>query len=185
MVEGQGGLSDALLGDEIEIGFAWEGASQSADGVFDTALLPGGVGVAEESLDAELVVECELGAVVEGEAFPEVLGDGIEEPGEVLFGAGGGSIGWVCDKGVAGLPFVEDEERLTRSGEEHVVGFPMTWGLPVGCFFGAFCDGASMADEAGGASATDAELASAGFAAWQKAMPVILVGGAMVDVAID
>jgi len=112
MIEGHGGLLDAFLGDEIEIGFAWEGASETSYGVFDAAFLPGGVGVAEEGIDAELIVECELGTIVEGEAFPEVLGDWFEEPGEVLFGAGGGSIGWVCNEDVAGLSFVEDEERL-------------------------------------------------------------------------
>ena len=42
-----------------------------------------------------------------------------------------------------------------------------------------------MADEAGWVSAADAELASAGFAAWQEAMPMVLIGRAVVDVAID
>ena len=84
MVEGDGGLSDAVLGDEVEVGFAWEDASETSYGIFDAALLPGRVSVAEEGFDAELIVECELGTVVEGEAFPEVLGDWIEEPGEVL-----------------------------------------------------------------------------------------------------
>ena len=112
MVEGRGGLLDAILGDEVEIGFAWEDASESADGVFDAALLPGRVSVAEEGLDAELIVECELGTIVEGEAFPDVLGDWFEEPGEVLFGAGGSSIGWCRDESIARLSFMEDEERL-------------------------------------------------------------------------
>ena len=112
MVEGQDSLSDAILRDEIKVGFAREGASESAYGVFNAAFLPRGVGVAEEGVDTELVVECELGAIVDGEAFPEDLGDGVEEPGEVEFCAGGGSIGRRCDKGVAGLSFVEDEERL-------------------------------------------------------------------------
>ena len=112
MVEGHGGLLDAIQGDEVEVGFAWEGASETSYGVFDAALLPRRVSVAEEGFDAELIVECELGTVVDGEAFPEVLGDWIEELGEVLFGAGSGSIGWCRDEGVAGLSFVEDEECL-------------------------------------------------------------------------
>ena len=112
MVEGHGGLLDAIQGDEVEVGFAWEGASETSYGVFDAALLPRRVGVAEEGVDTELVVECELGAIVDGEAFPEDLRDGVEEPGEVKLCAGGGSIGRRCDKGVAGLSFVEDEERL-------------------------------------------------------------------------
>ena len=42
-----------------------------------------------------------------------------------------------------------------------------------------------MADEAGGVSAADAEFAPAGFAAWQEAVPMIFIGRAVVDVAID
>ena len=58
-----------------KIGFARQGAAHAQDSVFDTAFLPGCVRVAEEGLDAELVVKCEvlgeLGAVIEGNGTSE------------------------------------------------------------------------------------------------------------------
>jgi hypothetical protein len=57
--------------------------------------------------------------------------------------------------------------------------------LPVFGLFGALGDGASILDEAGGTSTADAELASARFAARQEAMPVVLIGASVVDIAID
>ena len=55
-----------------EVGGAGQRAPQAADGVLHAALLPGGMGIAEEGLDAqgvEAVVAGELGAVVEGEGL--------------------------------------------------------------------------------------------------------------------
>ena len=40
-------------GDEVEVSFAGQRASQAADGVLHSAFLPGTMGIAEEGLDAE------------------------------------------------------------------------------------------------------------------------------------
>jgi len=56
-----------------EIGLAGDEAPHAADGVFDAALLPGCMGIAEEGRHAEgveAVVAGELGAIVEGERSP-------------------------------------------------------------------------------------------------------------------
>ena len=58
----------------IEIGFAGQVASQPAMSVFDTALLPRGMWIAEICFETECmqaVVPCELGAVVEGKCFSQ------------------------------------------------------------------------------------------------------------------
>jgi len=61
-----------LSGAELtEVGFAEEGPPETADSVFDAALLPWRMGIAEVRLDAELIGEAsvsgELGAVIEGD----------------------------------------------------------------------------------------------------------------------
>ena len=59
-----------------QIGPAGQGSAQAADGVFNPALLPGCVRVAEEGLDAEgmEVMAGELRAIVEGDGLPAVGG---------------------------------------------------------------------------------------------------------------
>ena len=46
-------LAQALWGQGGEVGLAWKASTQSAGGVLDAALLPWGVGVAEEGLNAQ------------------------------------------------------------------------------------------------------------------------------------
>ena len=73
-----------VLGRESgEIGFAREVAAQAADRIFDAAFLPGLVGVAEESEQAEasgeVMMQGELGAVVESAGLAQGGGKGLEE----------------------------------------------------------------------------------------------------------
>ena len=68
-----------------EVGFAGEDFAHPADGVLDTALLPGSVRIAEEGRDregVELVVACELGAVVEGDGLAHLAREGGEQLGD-------------------------------------------------------------------------------------------------------
>jgi hypothetical protein len=61
---------EVAMGDGCEVGFAWDEAAHSADGVFDAAFLPRGVGIAEEGLQIEVVqpgVAGELGAIAHQE----------------------------------------------------------------------------------------------------------------------
>ena len=57
--------------DRCQVGLSRQEGAHPSDGVFDAALLPGCVRIAEEGAQAELatelVVQGELGAVVEGE----------------------------------------------------------------------------------------------------------------------
>src|SRR5439155_16162031 len=75
--------------DAREVGFTGQGTSHAADGVFDAALLPGAMGIAEEGLHTELgvelMVESELGAIVEGDGLAQRVGQELE-PGEKLLG---------------------------------------------------------------------------------------------------
>ena len=69
-----GGLEE-IGGQGSKVGLAWELVAHAPDGVFDAALLPRFVGVAEESGQAqmlgELVVLGELGAIVESDGLAQ------------------------------------------------------------------------------------------------------------------
>src|SRR5208282_6904306 len=74
-------LDEMVLLQDIEVGFSGEQATQTTDSVFDAALLPGRVCVAEPRADSELsseqIVLAELGAIVEGHG---AAGAGREPP---------------------------------------------------------------------------------------------------------
>src|SRR5205085_10067625 len=68
IVVGGDELTEAAGWEGCEVGFAGDEAAHSTDGIFDAALLPGGVGIAEEGLDREVMqreVAGELGCFVE------------------------------------------------------------------------------------------------------------------------
>jgi hypothetical protein len=61
-----GGGEDVVGLEGVEVGGSGEVSSEASDGVFDAAFLPGAVRVAEEGVEADLVVFGELGSVIEG-----------------------------------------------------------------------------------------------------------------------
>ena len=130
--------------DEIEVSFAWQRASQAADGVFHAAFLPGTVGIAEEGLDAEgfvkPVVLSELVSIVEADGFAHRLWKFGELAGDGPSGEDSFSIDRMLNHAEAGLPFVENQQPLATSGEQHEVGFPMARRLTALCLSGAFGD---------------------------------------------
>ena len=147
-----------------QIGLAGQGSTQAADGVFDAALLPGGVRVAEEGLDAEgmeVVMAGELRAIVEGDGLAAVGGQGGEEAGEGLSDRGGGLAGGPDGEEEAGGAFMEGEDGLAVSAEEHEVSFPVAGGLAVGGGRGAGGERAAVRDQGGGAAAAGAAAAFA------------------------
>jgi hypothetical protein len=76
VVVGAQALRQLVRGEVCEIGFARDVAAHAADGIFDAALLPRRVGIAEESLDivgVELVVARKLGSVVERDGSAQRL----------------------------------------------------------------------------------------------------------------
>jgi hypothetical protein len=83
-------------------------AAHATDGIFDAALLPGRIGIAEERLNIdamERAVACELGAVVEGDGLAQVRRQRFEERQQVL-----GDVRWAL---LGGL--VASRMRLWRS----------------------------------------------------------------------
>jgi len=177
------------VADGVEVGFAGEASSQSADGIFDAALLPRASDIAEEGLDAETAVEAvmfgELGTVVEADGLAQILRDMAKSSVDTARGQFGFPVGWLVEDGVAGLAFMQDEDIVPICGEQHVVGFPMTWLGAIPGFDGPFADRATLLDEAGRTPSLATVAATPCLATGQQAMPVILLGRAMIDVSVD
>ena len=87
------------------------------------------MGIAKEGLDAEGFVKPvmlgELVSVVEADGFAYRLWKLTELTGDGPGGEDGFSIDRVLDDAEAGLSFVENQQSLAASGEQHEVGFPM------------------------------------------------------------
>jgi hypothetical protein len=147
------------------------------------------MGIAEESLDAEGFVKPvmlgELGSIVEANGFAHRLWKFAELTGDGPGGAGSFSIGRVPNDIEAGLSFVQNEQALAISGEQHEVGFPMARHLAAFDLGGPFGDWAPLFDEAGGASASASAVPSFEFVARQPAMPIVLLSRTMIDETID
>jgi len=111
-----------------EVGLAGNVAAHAADGVFDAALLPGRVGVAEVGLDVErmqFVVAGELGAVVEGDGLAEALWQRRQQAGNDAGDGTGGFTGQADGDQQARSSFMQGEDGLPVAGEHHQVGFPV------------------------------------------------------------
>jgi hypothetical protein len=91
------------------------------------------VGIAEEGLDAEGLVKSvmlgELVSVVEADSFAYRLWKFTELTSDGPGGEDSLSINRVLNDAEAGLSFVENQQPLAASGEQHEVGFPMA-GVP-------------------------------------------------------
>src|ERR1700738_4713914 len=85
--------------------------------------------IAEEGLDAEglvkLVMLGELVSIVEADGFAYRLWELSELTSDGPGGEDSFSINRVLDDAEAGLSFVENQQPLAASGEQHEVGFPM------------------------------------------------------------
>ena len=89
--------------------------------------------IAEEGLDAEGFVEPvvlgELVSVVEADSFAYRLWKFTELTSDGPGGEDSLSINRVLNDAEAGLSFVENQQPLAASGEQHEVGFPVAWDL--------------------------------------------------------
>src|ERR1700686_3528226 len=143
--------------------------------------------IAEEGLDAEglvkLVMLGERGSIVEGDGFAYRLWEFSELTSDGPGGEDSFSINRVLDDAEAGLSFVENQQPLAASGEQHEVGFPMARRLAAFDLGGAFGDRTPLFDEADGAASWT--VPSSSFAARQQAMPAILLSRTMIDETID
>lgn len=147
------------------------------------------MGIAEEGLDAEgfvkPVVLGELVSVVEADGFTHCLWKFAELAGDGPGGEDSFSIDWTLNDAEAGFSFVENQQPLATSGEQHEVGFPMTRHPAAFDVGGPFGDQTPLFDEAGGAAARAPVAPSSSFVARQQAMPGILLGRTMIDKTID
>jgi len=145
------------------------------------------MGIAEEGLDAEGLVKPvmlgELVSVVEADGFAYRLWKFAELTSNGPGGEDSFSIDRVLNDAEAGLSFVENQQPLAASGEQHEVGFPMARRPAAFDLGGAFGDRAPLFDEAGGAASWT--VPSSSFAARQQAMPAILLSRTMIDETID
>lgn len=107
--------------DEVEVSFAGQRASQTPDGVFHSAFLPGTVGIAEESLDADGFVKPmmfgELVSVVEADGFAYRLWKFAELTSDSSGGEDSFSIDRMMNDAEAGFSFVENQQPLATSSE--------------------------------------------------------------------
>lgn len=172
-----------------EIGFARKVTAEAADGVLDAAFLPGLVGITEESEQAqargEVMMQGELGAVVKSDGLAEGRGKGLEDLQKAFEDGLSSLVGLADEVKEAGGALVGGEDSLAVLAEEHEVGFPMAGQGAVVGLRGTIVNGDAVLDMVDGAAAPLAQAAAAGLVAGQEAMPVILLGGAMVDEAVD
>jgi hypothetical protein len=180
---------ELLRGQGSENGFAGEVTAHAADGIFDAAFLPRFVGVAEESGKAqalgELVMQGELGPVIESDGLAQG-GRKRLEPGEETFEHGlGGLVGLAGEAQMTGRALMENQDGLTILGEEHEIGFPMAGLGSVVGLRGAIMNRHAVLEVLNGTASAKAQAATPMFATRQEAVPVILLGGAMIDETID
>ena len=130
VVVGLDELSKALVGESSEVRLARKDATHSAYGVFYSTFLPGRVGIAEEGLDAqfvELVMEGELGSVVESDSLTPCRGQGSQHLTHGVGDRQGSLARWPQSDQEAGVALVEGQYCLPISAEEHQVGLPVAW----------------------------------------------------------
>src|SRR4051794_6287046 len=96
----------------------------------------------------------ELGSVVEADGFAHCLWKLAELTADGAGGEGGFAIDRLADDTEAGLSFVQNQQALAISGEQHEVGFPVARDLAAFDFGGPFSEGPAVFDEARGAAAS-------------------------------
>ena len=127
----------------------------------------------------------EFGSVVEGQGLAQGSGNLSEHRDEPLGGSLGLPVWRVVDHEVAALPLMGHEDVVAVFGEQHEIGFPMPRLTTIRRLDGPFADGTAALDVACGTTAAFAEASAAGLGAGQQAMPVIFLGRAMIDEAVD
>ena len=191
VVAAQGDVVDLLWGALAEVCFAREEATKASVGVFDAALLPWAMGVAEVGIDAEGMAEFvmvgELGAIVLGKGLAELLGEAGEPGVQLPVGWFGAAVGWLIEKDEAGVAFLGDQDGLAVFAEQDVVGFPVSWLTASIDMAGALADRHTIFDMLDGRAAFTPAIATLEFGTRQKVAPVVVLGTADlgVDKAID
>jgi hypothetical protein len=173
-----------------KVSFARHEATHPADGVLDTSLLPGRVGITEEGIDRQTVqraVSGKLGAVVEGDGLAKLFRQAAEQGEEMARDAVSGLAGQADRQQKTRLALVHGQDRLAVFGEHHQVCFPMTAGRAAGYLDRPFCQGNTAFDEARRSPTLPAPAATLALAAGQVAPPAIVLGTGQlgVDETVD
>ena len=163
--------------------------AEAADGILDAAFLPGFMGVAEEGGKAESlseeVMSSELGAVVEGNGLTQGRGQ-RGEPVQETFDHGLGSlVGLAGEAEETGGALMSHKHGLAILSEEHEISFPVAWERTVVGLRRTIVNGDAVGKEVDGTAPAATQAAATRLMAGQEAMPVILLGRAMVDEAVD
>ena len=112
-----------------QICFAGQPAAQTADGVFDPAFLPGGMRIAEEGLNAELIahtmMQGEFRTVVEGERTAQAFGQWGEQGMQAIGDRRSGFAGLSNQSGQTRGALMQGQSGLAVEGEQHQVGLPV------------------------------------------------------------
>lgn len=145
--------------------------------------------IAEEgfkiALNGQTMVQCKLGTIVERDGaakrcrqFAQQLAEAAENRLCRL--------GWLAaDANQAGAPFVHDQHGLAVFAKQHEVSFPMPWFMAGVGAFRSLAEGDTVFDEVDGTGTPPAEPATAVLVAPQQMVPVVLLGGPMIDETID
>src|SRR3979409_2811493 len=135
------------------------------------------MGIDEESSDAEGFVKPvmlgELISVIEADGFAYRLWKFTELTSDGPGGEDSFSIDRVPNHAEAGLSFVENQQPLATSGEQHEVGFPMARRPAAFDLGGSFGDRAPLFDEAGGGAGWGSAGPASKVLARQQAEPGI------------
>ncbi len=160
------------------VGLAGQSPAQPANGILHSALLPRGVGIAEEGLDTQLVeavMAGELGPVVEGHR-PAPFGRQLTE--QLRHGAGDGA--GCLARGPdgyedAGIAFVQGQHRLAIGSKEHQVRLPVPGRAAVSGTLGALGKRAAQSHEGGRTAPLAAAPAPLPLGPWQVVSPPIVL----------
>src|SRR5437667_4209495 len=180
---------DLTVGDCGEIGAAWQTAAKPSVHVLDATLLPRTVWVTEVGLDrerlAEPVMEGKFGAVVLGEAAAQAAGESLEPTAQQAVDDGSLTRSGLGDEDEARGALLGHEQVLARAAEAYDVSFPVARLPALENVSRAFGDGNTVPDVIDRASSALAEPAAAVFRLRQQSMPVVALGAAEIDIAID
>src|SRR5271166_81411 len=120
---------EAMGGHSIEVGVSGQEAAQTANRVFDAALLPWRVRVAEPGLDAkppaQEIVLAELRSVIEGDGLAPARGQRFHQGAEIVGDRLRRPRLLPHQQGAPRSAFLHHQQELSRFAETHEVGFPI------------------------------------------------------------
>ena len=179
---------DILIGVTVERCFSGQVWPEPADGVFDAALLPGGVGIAEICFQAEFIsghrMLCELASVVEGDGLSGLFGQWGKKLDDTACDGFRSLVGQSCDQGEAGFALVQNQQCLFLVGKAHQVAFPVSNIFASVYVRGTVMDGYAVRDvtDMGARSGPPSALC---FAIAEIAVQAVFAALTAVDEAID